>query len=121
MIRPMLKVVLLAFLLPSFSMAAGLGELKVMSPLGQPLKAEINLVSMKAGELESLEAHIATPDAFRQAGIEYNPLLADVKLSIATRPDGNPYIKLSSSGVVNDPFLDVLISLSSSSGRIERE
>ena len=121
MIRPMLKVVLLAFLLPCFSMAAGLGELKVMSPLGQPLKAEINLVSMKAGELESLEAHIATPDAFRQAGIEYNPLLADVKLSIATRPDGNPYIKLSSSGVVNDPFLDVLISLSSSSGRIERE
>ena len=121
MIRPMLKVALLAFLLPCFSMAAGLGELKVMSPLGQPLKAEINLVSMKAGELESLEAHIATPDAFRQAGIEYNPLLADVKLSIATRPDGNPYIKLSSSGVVNDPFLDVLISLSSSSGRIERE
>ncbi len=121
MIRPMLKVALLAFLLPCFSMAAGLGELKVMSPLGQPLRAEINLVSMKAGELESLEAHIAAPDAFRQAGIEYNPLLADVKLSIATRPDGNPYIKLSSSGIVNDPFLDVLISLSSSSGRIERE
>ena len=121
MIRPMLKVALLAFLLPCFSMAAGLGELKVMSPLGQPLRAEINLVSMKTGELESLEAHIATPDAFRQAGIEYNPLLADVKLSIATRPDGNPYIKLSSAGIVNDPFLDVLISLSSSSGRIERE
>ena len=121
MIRPMLKVVLLALLLPCFSMAAGLGELKVISALGQPLRAEIDLVSMKAGELESLEAHIATPDAFRQAGIEYNPLLAEIKLSIATRPDGNHYIKLSSSGIVNDPFLDVLIDLSSSSGQIERE
>ena len=121
MIRPMLKVVLLALLLPCVSMAAGLGELKVISALGQPLRAEIDLVSMKAGELESLEVHIATPDAFRQAGIEYNPLLANVKLGIATRPDGNHYIKLSSSGIVNDPFLDVLIDLSSSSGQIERE
>ncbi|MHB1099858.1 MAG: type IV pilus assembly protein FimV, partial [Burkholderiales bacterium] len=117
----MLKVVLLALLLPCFSMAAGLGELKVISSLGQPLRAEIDLVSMKAGELESLEVHIATPDAFRQAGIEYNPLLANVKLGIAARPDGNHYIKLSSSGIVNDPFLDVLIDLSSSSGQIERE
>ena len=121
MIRPMLKVVLLALLLPCFSMAAGLGELKVISALGQPLRAEIALVSMKAGELESLEVHMATPDAFRQAGVEYNPLLANVKLGIATRPDGNHYIKLSSSGIVNDPFLDVLIDLSSSSGQIERE
>ncbi|MHB1301315.1 MAG: type IV pilus assembly protein FimV, partial [Burkholderiales bacterium] len=117
----MLKVVLLALLLPCFSMAAGLGELKVISALGQPLRAEIDLVSMKAGELESLEVHMATPDAFRQAGVEYNPLLANVKLGIATRPDGNHYIKLSSSGIVNDPFLDVLIDLSSSSGQIERE
>ncbi|MEY4729759.1 MAG: hypothetical protein RL020_917, partial [Pseudomonadota bacterium] len=36
--------------------AAGLGKLNVLSSLGQPLQAEVDLVSLQKGELESLVA-----------------------------------------------------------------
>ena len=123
MIRTMLKVLPLAGLLflQSLSHAAGLGELKVISALGQPLKAEIDLVSMKSGESESLQAQVAPADAYRLAGVAYNPLLTHVKVSIAARPGGQPYIRLTSPEIVNDPFLDVLIQLSWSSGQLTRE
>ena len=121
MLRTMLKVLLLALFLPAFSWAAGLGELKVISALGQPLRAEIDLVSMKSGEMQSLQAHIAPLDAFKQAGVEYNPLLAHVDIRMAAHPDGSPYILLSSPEIVNDPFLDVLVDLSWPTGQIERE
>ena len=118
----MLKILLAAGLIfPGFSGAAGLGELKVISALGQPLKAEIDVVSLKEGEGESLSARIASPDAFKQAGVDFNPLLSNVKLAIAKHPDGRPYIALTSTQPVNMPFLDVLIDLSWSSGDIERE
>ncbi|MBY0580041.1 MAG: hypothetical protein K2P57_13485 [Burkholderiales bacterium] len=119
----MLKVLLLAggLCLSSLSQAAGLGELKVISALGQPLRAEIDLVSMRKGESESLAARIAPVDAYKLAGVEYNPLLANVKVSIAARPDGQPYVKLASPEVVNDPFVDVMIEVSWSSGQLRRE
>ncbi len=118
MIRTMLKVLLIALLMPAFSWAAGLGELKVISALGQPLRAEIAVVSESG---ESLTAHIASPDAFRHAGVDYNPILAHVEAVMATHPDGSRYILLSSHDIVNDPFLDILIDLSWQNGQIERE
>ncbi len=121
MIRTMLKVLLLACFLPCFSWAAGLGELKVISALGQPLRAEIELVSPEEGDARAVEAHIAPVDVFSRAGVEYNPLLAQIGVRILTRPDGRPYILLSSPEIVNDPYLDVLIDLSWPKGQIERE
>ena len=49
--------------------AAGLGKLTVNSALGQILNAEIDLVSVQPGELESLTARVAPPEAFRDARI----------------------------------------------------
>ena len=57
--------------------AAGLGKLTVLSPLGHPLNAEIEIVSLQPGEEENLAAKLATSDAYKQAGIEYNPVGAN--------------------------------------------
>jgi pilus assembly protein FimV len=117
-----LKTLLIAgLMIPCASWAAGLGELKVLSALGQPLRAEVDVVALKAGDSESLKARIAFPDAFKQAGVDYNPLLSGVTVTIAKHPDGQPYIALSSTQPVNTPFLDVLIDLSWASSQIERE
>ncbi len=45
--------------------AAGMGKLSVNSALGQPLAAEIELVSLQPGDFESLVARVASPDALR--------------------------------------------------------
>src|SRR5712691_8625942 len=50
--------------------AAGLGKLTVNSALGQILNAEIELVSVQAGELDALSARVAPPENFREARIE---------------------------------------------------
>jgi tetratricopeptide (TPR) repeat protein len=48
------------------------GKLTVLSGLGQPLNAEIEVVSLQPGERETLQARLASLDAFRQA-IRINP------------------------------------------------
>src|SRR3989442_257760 len=65
--------------------AAGLGQLSVNSPLGQPLNAEIEIVSLQPGEEEGLVARLAPPEAFRAAGIDFNPALVTVRFTIERR------------------------------------
>ncbi|MBI3527419.1 MAG: hypothetical protein HY067_05560 [Betaproteobacteria bacterium] len=102
------------------SHAAGLGKLKVTSALGEPLKAEVELVAEK-NEIGSLVARLASPDAFERAGLAYSNLMTSVKLSIEKRSGGEPYLRLTSTQPVTEPFVDLLIELTWSSGRISRE
>ena len=102
------------------SHAAGLGKLNVMSALGEPLKAEVELVAEK-NEIGSLAVRLAGAEAFEHAGLSYSPLVAGVKVSIEKRTSGEPYVRVTSSQPVTEPFVDLLIELSWSSGRISRE
>lgn len=105
---------------PLHVLGAGLGKLTVQSALGQPLSAEIEIVSLQPGEEDSLTARFAPNEAFRQAGIEFNSVLLSVRFSIDRR-NGRPVIKLLSSAPVNEPFLNVLVELGWNSGRLVRE
>lgn len=114
--------VLIALLLltPVLAGAAGLGRMTVLSSLGQPLSAEIELSATK-DELATMQVRVAAPDAFRKANIEFTPLVASIRLGIEQRRDGRMVIRVSSARPVNDPFLQVLIELSWASGRLVRE
>lgn len=101
--------------------AAGLGKLSVSSSLGQPLSAEIELVSLQPGEFEALTARVASPEAYTDARIEYSPLLRQLRFSIERKADGRPILKISSGAAINEPFLDVLVEVTWPSGRLVRE
>ena len=101
--------------------AAGLGKLILNSALGQPLSAEIDIVVNNREEIPTLKASIAPREAFVQAGINYEPSFSTIKLSIESKSDGNPYIKLTSPQDINEPFLNILVELNWISGRILRE
>ena len=107
-------------ILPMGADAAGLGKITVLSALGQPLRAEVELTASRE-ELNTITARLASHDAFKQAGIEFVPALAGVKLSIDKRPSGTSVIRMSSDRPVNEPFLDLLIELNWASGRLVRE
>jgi pilus assembly protein FimV len=109
-----------ALSLPLLVHAAGLGRLAVHSALGAPLRAEVEIVSLQPGEEDSLSARIASPEAFRQAGIEYTPALGSIRIAIERR-DGKPVLRLTSTQPINDPFLDVLLELQWATGRLVRE
>ncbi|MGA8054591.1 MAG: pilus assembly protein FimV, partial [Burkholderiales bacterium] len=85
------------------------------------MNAEIEVVSLQPGERESLQARLASLDAFRQANIEFSPALASVQTAVERRANGRTVIKLTSSQPLNEPFLDVLLELSWASGRLVRE
>ena len=55
---------LVLVLTPLFAQAAGLGKLALLSSLGQPLSAEIELVSVQKDEAGSLAVRLASPDAY---------------------------------------------------------
>lgn len=101
--------------------AAGLGRLNLMSALGQPLRAEIELTSVTRDEAASLNAKLAGPDAFGQANIEYGPALNGLRFSVQRHANGQPYILVTSNQAINEPYLDLLVELNWSSGRLVRE
>ena len=103
------------------SHAAGLGRLTVQSSLGQPLQAEIELLSVTASELDSLAARVASPEVFQEAKIQYSQALAAVRFSVERHPGGQPYLRLTTAQPVNEPFIDMLVELTWSSGRLVRE
>jgi len=100
--------------------AAGLGRLTVLSTLGEPLSAEIEIVSLAPGEDEGISARLAAADLFAQAGIDVNPALNTARISIERR-DKRPYLRITTREPINEPFLDLLIELQWSSGRLVRE
>lgn len=101
--------------------AAGLGRLNVLSSIGQPLRAEIELTSVVQEEAGSLTARLAPADAFAQANIDYGSVLTTLRFSVQRRANGNAYVLVTSNQLVNEPFLDVLVELSWGSGRLVRE
>jgi pilus assembly protein FimV len=109
-----------ALALPVLAHAAGLGRLTVQSSLGQPLRAEIEIVSIQAGEESSLEARLASGNAFAQAGIEFNAVLNTVKFALDKR-DGRPMVVVTTRQPVNEPFLDLLVELRWATGLFVRE
>lgn len=113
--------VLLVALAPGLASAAGLGRLTVLSALGHPLSAEIELVSVSKAEISSISARIAAPEAYRRANLQYNAALPGARVTIEKRPDGRSYLKVTTSRAVTEPFIDLMIELTWSAGRIVRE
>jgi pilus assembly protein FimV len=100
--------------------AAGLGKIVVFSALGQPLRAEIE-VSATRDELVDMKAQLASPDAFKQAGLDYASTLLSIRFALDKRSNGQSIIRLSSDKPINDPFVDMLLELNWPAGRLVRE
>lgn len=121
--RDLFKVSVLAMAIaamPGTVLSAGLGKINVLSGLGQPLNAEVDL-SATRDELSGMQASLASVEAFRQAGIEYVATMTDIRVRVDKKPDGTPYLKVTTNQPVNDPFLDLLIEVNWSQGRLQRE
>ncbi|WP_394779214.1 FimV/HubP family polar landmark protein [Undibacterium sp.] len=107
-------------LLATGANATGLGRLTVLSPLGQPLRAEIELTSPSKEDIGSLVPKLASVDAFRQANIDFNPALTSLRFVVEQRGSGY-VIRVSSAQAMNEPFVDLLLELNSSNGKLLRE
>jgi pilus assembly protein FimV len=101
--------------------ALALGRVTVQSALGEPLRADIDVPDINAEEVSSLRAALASPDAFKAAGFDYNSALQNITITLMKRPDGRYFLQLTTRSPVNDPFIDLIIEANWSSGRIVRD
>lgn len=115
-----LSAAVLSAVVLSNAYAAGLGKLTVLSSLGQPLRAEIELTSVSPEEAGSLIPKLASADAFRQANIDLNPALFTLRFAVEQR--GNrPVVRITSTQPINEPFVDMLLELGGNKGKLVRE
>ncbi|HSI57260.1 MAG TPA: fimbrial protein FimV, partial [Ideonella sp.] len=102
------------------ALAFSLGRLTVQSALGEALRAEIDITNLTADEAASLRSAVASPEAFRTAGVDFNPVLMGAQATLARRPDGKPYIRVTGERAVSEPFVDLILDFSWANGRLQR-
>jgi len=102
--------------------ALGLGQVEVRSRAGEPLLAEIPIISTDPSELEHLQARLASPDTFRRIGLEPpTGLVSDLRFSIALDPRGRPVVRITTEVPVQQPVLNFLVEVEWGQGRLVRE
>ena len=102
--------------------ALGLGQIQVKSKPGEPLLAEIPVVSSQPDELNNLTAQLASPDTFMRVGlIAPQGLVADLRFFVVPGENGTPVIRVTSSAPVDTPSVVFLMEVNWGEGRIVRE
>ena len=122
LVKSRLKRTLIAASISALSFganAAGLGRITVLSGLGQPLRAEVDIAATPE-ELQNMTARLASAEAFRQAGIDFAPSVSGLRMSIERR-GGGAVVRVTSDRPINEPFVDMLVELNWSAGRLIRE
>ncbi|MCB1916076.1 MAG: LysM peptidoglycan-binding domain-containing protein [Rhodocyclaceae bacterium] len=105
--------------LPLTLNAAGLGRINVFSALGQPLNAEIE-VQADADEISSMRARMAPASLFQEANVPFSPVISLIRVAVEPRGDG-AVLKLSSDRPINEPFVDMVLEMAWSNGKLIRE
>ncbi len=101
--------------------ALGLGKLKLNSFLNEPFSARIELLSATANELDSLNVSLADSDAFARAKIDMPSHLRLLKFKIMRNEAGADYIQITSIDNIREPYLNFLVEINWSNGRLLRE
>jgi pilus assembly protein FimV len=112
----------LSALLPTNSLALGLGEIEVNSFLNQPLNAEIQVISARPGEIDDLLVSLASREAFTRAGLARTRNLSELRFAVKKNEEGDQAVILvTTRSAVKEPFLNFLIEADWSKGRVLRE
>ncbi len=105
---------------PAF--ALGLGQIQVRSQAGEPLLAEIPVVSSDPSELQQLRARLASPETFARIGLQApQGAVSDLQFNVALDAQGRPVIRVTTLQPVQEPLLTFLVEVDWGQGRLVRE
>ncbi len=106
----------------SFAQAAQLGKLEVLSGAGEPFLAEIQVDLVLPEERASLQAKLASAEAFRAARLSMDPNLKNLQFAVQDGPQpGTALVKITSAQPLPAGFIDTLVELTWAGGRVARE
>jgi pilus assembly protein FimV len=112
---------LAALMFTSWASALGLGDISLNSSLNEPLDAEIKLLNI--GDVSDAEMLVGLASArdFNNAGVEREFILTRLKFDLDLAARGGPVIRVTSKEPIREPYLDFLVDVEWTSGRLLRE
>lgn len=110
-----------ASLLPNAALALSVGDAQVLSSLSQPLRAQIPLQGVRDLGPEELKVRLASPEAFKKAGIERDSDVLALKFDTQLNTKGQGVIRVTSSRPISEPYLNFLVEVISPDGMQLRE
>ncbi|MEN7344059.1 MAG: FimV/HubP family polar landmark protein [Pseudomonadota bacterium] len=118
--RWLAALVVAAFLsLGNSALALGLGEITTRSALNEPMRAQISLLGATQEELSGLEIRLASPETFERYGIDKPAFLNGLRFKI--RAGAQPYVEVTSTQPIGEPFITMLVEAVWPRGRLLRE
>ncbi|MBE0435666.1 MAG: fimbrial protein FimV, partial [Methylomicrobium sp.] len=115
------SIALLSLMTPTSVLPLGVGDITLHSALNQSLDAEIALMLSPDENSSDITVKLAPPDKFDEAGLPWSYFLSKIKFNLIPVSDKRAVIKLSSTEVLKEPFLDFLIEVSWPKGTLYRE
>lgn len=124
--RQALKFVLRAalaalVLAPLAAPGQNLGRLALLSRLGEPLDAEIEVTAIPAAARDSLAAQIVPIGVFERFGVTPSPPLEVMRATVERGADGRPVVRLKSTVPLERPAVSVIVELAWNGGRMVRQ
>ncbi len=95
--------------------------MKVKSSLGEPLKVEIELLESTPDEMESVTGSLGSKEDYETVGLEDSIPSSNLRVNVSKRDDGRRVVLVTSDSAINDPFLELLIKIQSSTSNIMRQ
>ncbi|HEX5458723.1 MAG TPA: FimV/HubP family polar landmark protein [Steroidobacteraceae bacterium] len=115
------RAVALLLVVPSAAFALGLGDIRLLSPLDQPLKAQIELLDATPEALQNLQVQLASQDTFARYGLNWPQFMSGVHVKTVHTADGREVVELSSDRPITDPVLTLLVEANWDRGHLIRE
>lgn len=106
---------MISMLFASAASALNLGEIQVDSPLGQPFMAQIAVADLE--EAGQLKARLASVNEYKRQGLQY-PYGLRFHFRLREQAGKPAIIQISSSQAVNEPFIYLLVEVSTGLGTL---
>ncbi len=107
--------------LPMSVYALGMGGMKTHSALNEKFKADIELVSVQKGALDTLRVTLAPAEVFSRVGLERSLFLTRLKFEPMRLKNGKAIVRVTSHDPIREPFLDFFVKLDWPNGQLVRE
>jgi len=114
-------VALLALNCSMGAFALGLGDIDLHSALNQPVNADIELLSVRPDDADSIKVILGSAADFERAGLERPYLLNQLRFMVVAKGKGHYRIHVSSEQAIREPFLDFLVQVTWRGGQLLRE
>jgi pilus assembly protein FimV len=119
-ISQLILSVLFSFLVSQSANAIGVGDISVKSRLGQPLRAEITLLTTPSDNVENIKAKLAPAALYKRSGLDMEKARG-LKFKVVKTASGDVKIAITTLNGYKEPTLNFIIHIMWDGGSIMKE